>query len=107
MGDVSGIQSALVPAAPGTAAENNLKGSEPAKIRDAAQQFEGLLLAQILSGVSQGGGGWLGSGEDQSGAAATGFAVQQLAAEIAHQGGLGLANLISVGLERSGRTTSR
>jgi Rod binding domain-containing protein len=70
----------------------------PAKIKDAAQQFEGLLIAQILSTAHED-GGWLGAGSDSSSGAATSFAEQQLAGLIARNGGLGLASIISAGLE--------
>ena len=73
---------------------------DPAKIRDAAQQFEALLLNQILHSVHDGESGWLGSGGDSSGACASDFAEQQLASTIAQQGGLGLSKMITAGLER-------
>jgi Rod binding domain-containing protein len=76
------------------------KDSNPAKIKDAAQQFEALLLGQILETVSQG-AGWLGSGEDSSSSCANGFAQEQLAAMMARQGGFGLSGLIAQGLERA------
>ena len=76
------------------------KADKAAKIHDAAQQFEALLLGQILETVSQG-GGWLGSGEDSASGCATGFAEQQLAAMMAQKGGLGLSKLIETGLERA------
>ncbi len=72
----------------------------PEKIKDAAQQFEGLLLSQIL-GMAHGEGGWLGSGSDSSSGAATGFAEQQLAGVIAQKGGLGLGAMISAGLSKA------
>jgi Rod binding domain-containing protein len=75
------------------------KDKDPAKIQDAAQQFESLLLGQILETVSQG-GGWLGSGDDSSSSCANGFAQEQLAAMMAKQGGFGLSKLIAQGLER-------
>jgi Rod binding domain-containing protein len=74
-------------------------GKDPAKIQDAAQQFEALLLGQILATVNEG-GGWLGSGEDSSSSCANGFAQEQLAAMMARQGGFGLSKLIAQGLER-------
>lgn len=70
----------------------------PAKIRDAAQQFEGLLLGQILESARQS-GGWLGTGTDSSADCAMSFADQQLATMMARQGGFGLATLITQGLE--------
>jgi len=72
----------------------------PAKIHDAAQQFEALLIGQILQSVSEN-GGWMGSGEDSASSCATGFAQEQLAAMMARNGGFGLAGLISKGLERA------
>jgi len=71
----------------------------PAKIRDAAQQFEGLLLGQILESARQG-EGWLGTGTDSSSDCAMSFADQQFATMMARQGGFGLATLIAQGLER-------
>ena len=92
-------QISLTSADPRLLASNTVKQTDsPAKIHDAAQQFEGLLLAQILGSIHQG-GGWLGSSDDSSGAA-TGFAEQQLAGTIAQKGGLGLSAMISTGLER-------
>lgn len=82
----------VLPAAPPS------QPTESARARDAAQQFEGLLLAQILRSVRESGAG-LGKIE-QSGDCATDFAEQQLARVLAQQGGLGLAALIAAGLER-------
>ena len=45
------------------------------------------------------GNGWLGSGGDATGESAIDFAEQQLALLLSRQGGLGLAGLISSGLE--------
>jgi peptidoglycan hydrolase FlgJ len=81
-------------AAPGTPPRN-----DSAKVRDAAQQFEALLLGQILKSVRQSGGGWLGE-SDASADCATEFAEEHFAAMLARQGGLGLAALIARGLDR-------
>ena len=92
----------LAQADPKLLADSNLKQTDsPAKIHDAAQQFEGLLLAQILASIHQG-GGWLGS-SDESSSAATGFAEQQLAGMIAQKGGLGLSDMIAKGLQRESK----
>ena len=80
---------------------SNLPGAEtktPAKIREAAQQFEAILLTQILTMASED-GGWLGSGGDSASGCATGLAEQQLGALLAEKGGIGLAPLITQGLE--------
>jgi Rod binding domain-containing protein len=75
-------------------------GRDPGRVRDAAQQFEALLIGQILRTVRESGSGWLGSGEDPSGDCATDFAEQQFASVMAKNGGLGLADLISRGLQK-------
>jgi Rod binding domain-containing protein len=72
---------------------------DPDRAHDAAQQFEALLIGQMLHSVRQGGSGWLGS-EDSSGECATDYAEQQFAAVLAQNGGLGLADLITKGLEK-------
>ncbi|MCU1232633.1 MAG: hypothetical protein JWP63_600 [Candidatus Solibacter sp.] len=77
-------------------------GRDPNKVRDAAQQFEALLMGQILRSARQGSSGWLGNGEDSSAECATDYAEQQFAAVLAQQGGLGLASLISKGLTPAG-----
>jgi flagellar protein FlgJ len=97
-----GINS-LVPATVETAGAKTpdaAKAKDPAKIRDAAQQFEALLLGQILRSVREADGGWLGSGSGASSDSLTEFAEQHLASMLAQHGGLGLAGLISQGLER-------
>jgi flagellar protein FlgJ len=89
------ISSGVLPAAAATPT----KADTPEKVRDAARQFEALLIGQILRSARQGGAGWLG-GEDAAGEVATDYAEQHLATVLAQQGGLGLASLIAKGLER-------
>ncbi len=67
------------------------------KIQDAAQQFEALLIGQMLRSARENEGGWLGS-EDSTSDSATEFAEQQLATVMAKSGGLGLATMIGKGL---------
>jgi flagellar protein FlgJ len=74
----------------------------PAKVLDAAQQFESLLLSEILRAAREGGGGWMGSKEG-SADCATDYAEQQFATAMAKQGGFGLAALIAKGLERASK----
>lgn len=74
------------------------KADNPAKIQDAAQQFEALLIGEILRTAHQS-DGWLGTGEDAAGGCAMGFAEEQLATVMARSGGFGLAKLIAKGLE--------
>jgi flagellar protein FlgJ len=75
---------------------------DPAKIRDAAQQFEALLLAQILRSAHDDNSGWLGSGDGASDCT-TGLAEEQLARLLAEKGGLGLAQMIAAGLQQTPR----
>ena len=65
----------------------------PEKIRDAASQFEALLIGQILHSARE------GASEDPSSDCATDFAEQQLATTMAKAGGLGIADLIARGLK--------
>jgi flagellar protein FlgJ len=83
---------------PLAAAGHAKKADDPAKVRGAAEQFEALLIGQILKSVRESGGGWLGSGGDSSSDTATEYAEQHFATTLAKQGGLGLADLISKGL---------
>jgi flagellar protein FlgJ len=76
------------------------RADDPARIHEAAQQFEALLLGQMLRSVRESAGNWLKTGDDSSGDCATDFAEQQFAATMSKQGGLGLATLISAGLTR-------
>ena len=86
--------------ASGSAASQTPKTDDPTKAHDAAQQFEALLIEQILRSAHENGEGWLGSGGDSAGDCATDYAEQQLAIMLAQKGGLGLANLIEAGLSR-------
>jgi len=76
------------------------KADSPEKVHDAAQQFEALLIGQILRSARQGGSGWLSDGEDPSGEVATDYAEQQFATVLSQNGGLGLADMISKGLDQ-------
>ena len=74
------------------------KTDDPVKIRDAARQFEALLLEQVMQSA-KGSSGWLRSDGDSSEDCATGLAEQQLAMAMAQNGGLGLSGLIAKALE--------
>lgn len=72
------------------------------KIKDAAQQFESLMIGELLKTSREAGsGGWLGTGEeDQTGQTAVDMAEQQFATTMAKQGGIGLTNFITQSLQR-------
>jgi Rod binding domain-containing protein len=86
-------------AAPPTPLPSVSPTDSPAKIQAAAQQFESLLIAQVLNMAHSPDGGWLGGG-DAASSAATSFSEQQFAQVIAQQGGFGLSKLIAEGLSR-------
>jgi len=77
-----------------------LKTDDPSRIRGAAQQFEAILLEQVLHSSREDGSGWLGTEADSAGGCATDMGEQQLALAVAQNGGLGLAKLIVAGLEK-------
>jgi len=76
------------------------QADSPAKIKDAAQQFEALMLSQLLHSAHESGNGWLGAGGDSSGDSLDDFAEQQLAVVMSKNGGLGLAQMIARGLTK-------
>ena len=77
------------------------KRDDPEKIKTAAQQFEALLIGQLLK-TSRGGGdsGWLGTGDDEAGQIGMEMAEQEFARMMAASGGLGMAKMIAKGLEQ-------
>ncbi|MBN9661688.1 MAG: rod-binding protein [Acidobacteria bacterium] len=80
------------------------KGEVPDKrrLKETAQQFESLLIGQIMHAMRESsGGGWMGTGEDQAGSTMGDFAEQHLAQIMTQQGGFGLASLIEQGLTRA------
>lgn len=73
----------------------------PGRIKEAAEQFEALLITTMLRAAKENeSGGWMGGGEDQSLAPAVGMAEEQLASSMAKQGGLGLSKVILEQLQR-------
>jgi Rod binding domain-containing protein len=74
---------------------------DPELLRQAAAEFESLLVAEMLKSAREASsGGWLGAGEEKAGATMVDLAEQQLAQALAAAGGLGLASLIVEGLSR-------
>ncbi|HZQ54369.1 MAG TPA: hypothetical protein VFB14_19360 [Bryobacteraceae bacterium] len=65
------------------------------KLHEAAQQFEALMLGEVLKTVRSGGGqGWLGSGDGTGDDSAMDMAQNELASVLASSGGFGLAHMI-------------
>ena len=77
------------------------KKDSPEQIHRAAQQFESLLITQILKSAHGEDEGWLGTGDDQTASSAMGIAEEQLAQSLSSRGGLGLSKLIEQGLTKS------
>jgi Rod binding domain-containing protein len=72
-----------------------LPNRKASKIHDAAQQFEALMIGEMLKSVRESSSdGWLGSGDSDASDSALGMAEGQLATAIANGGGIGLAQMI-------------
>lgn len=75
--------------------------NDPNKVKDAASQFEALLITQMLKSARESSGsGWTGKSEDNSSESVMEMSEQHLAQVLASQGGLGLAKMIVDGLNQ-------
>src|SRR5580700_10028688 len=100
------LPGALLTSGSGSASSPQGKDS-PEKIRAAASQFEALLIGQILKASHEGDGeGWMGTGEDKTAASAMEMGDEFFARAIAAHGGLGLAKMVSEGLDRRAASNS-
>jgi len=82
--------------------------SDSSKIAEAAKQFEALMLGQLLKTARESSdGGWLGTGDDQAGELALDVAEQQFAQAMSAKGGLGIAKMVTKGLEHRAAKTAR
>jgi flagellar protein FlgJ len=86
--------SPLTPASPGQPQPKD----DPAKVQNAARQFEALLLGQMMKSMRDSEGGWLDTDEDDASSSAMEYAQDMFAQSLAARGGLGLANLVVAGL---------
>jgi Rod binding domain-containing protein len=92
----------------GLTAEWKSAANPTSKIADAAKQFEALMLGEILKTArASSDGGWLGTGDDQAGSLALEMAEQQFAQAMSAKGGLGIAKLVTAGLERGTATAAK
>ena len=73
---------------------------DPAKVKQAAQQFEALLIGQMMKSMHDSEGGWLGTGDDESSSSVMEYGQEVFAQSMAANGGLGLANLVANGLQK-------
>jgi Rod binding domain-containing protein len=75
---------------------------KPQTLAEAAQQFEAVMIGQLLKEAQGDEGGWLGSDADAGSATAAGLAEEQFAQALAHSGGLGLSAQIVSSLSARG-----
>ncbi len=74
---------------------------ERGRLKEAAGQFESMLIAQMLQSARQSsGGGWTGDSEDQASVSLMEMSEQSLAQVLSANGGFGLSKLIVEGLSR-------
>ncbi len=68
---------------------------KPSRLHDAAQQFEALMIGEMMKTVRESGSeGWMGSGSDSGSESAMDMAESQFARALATGGGLGLSKSI-------------
>jgi len=84
------------------AAKANVPGTQKdSRVHKAAQQFEALMIGEMMKTVREGGEeGWLGSGEGTGDDTAIGMAESQFSQAMASNGGLGLAHMIETTVSR-------
>jgi Rod binding domain-containing protein len=82
---------------------------KPANAKEAATQFEGLLISEMLHSAHESNPGSLSGDEedDAEGDTAFGIAAEQFAQLMAKQGGFGIAKLVSEGLSREPSNQAR
>jgi len=101
-----------VPSLPGagptiTGLTNPVKKDSPEKIKEAASQFEALMIGQILKAAhGDSDEGAFGGDVDPASASAMDFANEYFARSLASTGGLGLSKMIVEGLTRQSATHS-
>ena len=78
------------------------KGKDsPEKVKKAAEQFEALLIGQLLKSAREAGSSsGLGTDGDNAGQTGMEMAEQQFASLLASKGGLGLSRFITANIER-------
>lgn len=92
-GDIAGLA-----AAAGVTPDMTSASKDTRKEMGAAQDFEAILIGQMLHSMREGDTGWLGTDDDDASATAFGFGEDQLAKALTKGGGLGLAKVIASGL---------
>lgn len=71
------------------------RADRPRDLAESAQQFESLLIEQMLRSMRKTEGeGWMGGGSDQAGSTLMEYAEQEMSRVIAAGGGFGLAKMV-------------
>jgi Rod binding domain-containing protein len=73
---------------------------KPAKLAEAARQFEALMIGELLKSADGDKSTWLGDDADNASETAMGMAQTQLAQAMASRGGFGLASTIERAMTR-------
>jgi Rod binding domain-containing protein len=98
MGGISSSLSLLPPSSGSLdGGYSNLSSGKHEDLATAAQQFEALMMQQMLNSAHDPDEGWFSTGDgdtDQANNQAMEIAQQQFASALAAKGGLGLANLV-------------
>ena len=77
------------------------RADSPEKIKEAAAQFEALLIGQMMKSMRESSsGGWMGESGDSSSMSILELADEQLERVLAARGGLGIARLVVQGLQQ-------
>jgi peptidoglycan hydrolase FlgJ len=75
---------------------------KPSKLHEAAQQFEALMVGEIMRAQREAGSeGWLGSGDDTGDDTAMEIAEAQFSNAVAAGSGLGLARMVEKAVSRN------
>jgi flagellar protein FlgJ len=78
-----------------------LTDPKPTRLANAAQQFEALMIGEMMKSAREtGDGGWLSSDADNGEESAMGMAETQFAQALASHGGFGLAKTIEKSMTR-------
>jgi Rod binding domain-containing protein len=81
---------------------SSAKKDSPAKIRQAATDFEALLLAQMMKSARETSGGGVDDAEDsEENSTMIELGEQQFAQALASSGGLGIAKMVITGLAKN------
>lgn len=91
----------------GTTNARSADAAEKKKIEKAGQEFEGVLLNTLLAGLERTFSQLPGGSQSQESEAYSGLAIQQVAGELARNGGIGLGKMVAEALEKTRKGVTR